>query len=526
MRPLPHRTVTGAWQGWGTMGATPPYPPASRGKRPRALHPRRPGERGQVLPLLALLFVVLTGFAALAIDAGVSYDQSRIDQDVADSAALSAAYWIDENQAAASVSPAATAAMDVAFRDCASPSEPCTLTLNFYSAYSPTTASGTVACSEAYVQPSTTPSTTCSTAPTSVTDVGAEVSNTASDYFANLSGGPRTHKVEPPEAVAAVQSAGAGDEGGVTLPCEICILGRLSIGAPNSGLYSSNGAIYVAGQASLTKPDDCVYASTSGSCGSTSGTAFDVYLDGGVSMTGSNDAIYPYTPSSKYHTSGAATVPSVSPPESGPNWGGLVDQGASYTPTCSSGTATVPSGRYENLYLSQANCTYVFSGNYIVTGTVLVDANHVTLQGSDVNVYFLCGTDSSPSTCSSGNTGGWLDDTGNHFALDLSAYTTGTSSGNVLFYFDPNDAGGVDANLSCTVCGIDISATQLSGTSTGALLMPGASLFLGSAQGGVFLSPLVVDNFIIESNSPGAGTGTLGGSTTVDAIVTPGGLVH
>ena len=89
---------------------------------------RRSRERGQIVPLMALLFVVLTGFAALTIDAGIGYDTSRNDQDVADAAALAASYWIYQNgSATGSLTGAYTAAEGVANLDCINPAGPCLL---------------------------------------------------------------------------------------------------------------------------------------------------------------------------------------------------------------------------------------------------------------------------------------------------------------------------------------------------------------------------------------------------------------
>ena len=45
-------------------------------------------ERGQALVLIALAFLVLIGFTALAIDGGMTYSDRRISQAVSDSASL------------------------------------------------------------------------------------------------------------------------------------------------------------------------------------------------------------------------------------------------------------------------------------------------------------------------------------------------------------------------------------------------------------------------------------------------------
>lgn len=58
-------------------------------------------ERGQILVLVALVFGVLLGFAALAVDGGMVYSNRRYTQNVADSASLAggsaAAHWLANN---------------------------------------------------------------------------------------------------------------------------------------------------------------------------------------------------------------------------------------------------------------------------------------------------------------------------------------------------------------------------------------------------------------------------------------------
>ena len=75
----------------------PAWAPAIAGRayvEDRGVNRRRARQRGQVIPIVALMLVIIAGFAALTIDAGLSYDQSRNDQDVSDSAALAASYTL------------------------------------------------------------------------------------------------------------------------------------------------------------------------------------------------------------------------------------------------------------------------------------------------------------------------------------------------------------------------------------------------------------------------------------------------
>ena len=52
----------------------------------------RRDEHGQVIPIVALLVVIITGFAAISLDAGMDYAQSRNDNDISDAAALAGTY--------------------------------------------------------------------------------------------------------------------------------------------------------------------------------------------------------------------------------------------------------------------------------------------------------------------------------------------------------------------------------------------------------------------------------------------------
>ena len=58
----------------------------------------RRGEHGQVIPIVALLALVITGFAAISLDTGMAYAQSRGDNDISDAAALAGAYGVTDSQ--------------------------------------------------------------------------------------------------------------------------------------------------------------------------------------------------------------------------------------------------------------------------------------------------------------------------------------------------------------------------------------------------------------------------------------------
>jgi hypothetical protein len=192
---------------------------------------------------MALLMVVLTGFAALAIDTGVAYDQSRTDQDVSDAAALAASYWIysHANTQGAEVSGAFAAAVNVAQLDCTGPSAPCSLNVSFYTTYPGTPPTGCTA-SVANVDNSTQVATEvtdlnsdCGTAPKSVADAGASVGSTAYHYLSSLVTKSKSFSIGD-QAVAQVSGGTSGSSGELYLNCVLCILAQ-----PNGYNQSANG---------------------------------------------------------------------------------------------------------------------------------------------------------------------------------------------------------------------------------------------------------------------------------------------
>lgn len=191
--------------------------------------------------------IVLTGFAALAIDSGVGYSHSRNDQDVADAAALAGSYWIFEQSAPTTtkLTGAYTAAADVAGLDCSNSS--CPLTLTFYNG------SGYVAADQ--VCQATSAAASClnddiQTGSYTVSYVGASVSATQVDYFANVDpSGSRSYTVNN-QAVAEVSSTGSSSGSTSTSPmaaCEMCILGDVYMGSQTDKLEASGGSIDIDG---------------------------------------------------------------------------------------------------------------------------------------------------------------------------------------------------------------------------------------------------------------------------------------
>lgn len=233
---------------------------------------------------MALMFAVIAGFAALTIDAGVSYDQSRNDQDVSNSASLAATYALNSG---ATVTTAYNAAENVASLDCSGPSAPCGVTVNFFgSSYT-----GGALCS---ASPGNT-SCLSSTAASSVDYVGTVVTNTASDYFAHLDpASSRTHTIQS-QAVAQVSSTGGSGGSGSSSPnptaaCEICILGDVTLQGSSDTLQAGGGNIDVGGYVYFDNSSDALKTA--------SGSGWGIAIDGTstyggytVEYTGSSDSI-------------------------------------------------------------------------------------------------------------------------------------------------------------------------------------------------------------------------------------------
>jgi hypothetical protein len=263
---------------------------------------RRARQRGQIVPLVALLMVVLTGFAALAIDSGVAYDQSRTDQDVSDSAALAAGYWIysHENTQGATLAQAFTAALNVANRDCTGPSAPCSLTVNFYGSY-PSTATCTASVqSVENPTPITWVPSSCTASLSSIGDTGASVGSTGYHYLSSPVTKAHTFSIGDQAVVQVVGGTGSGNSD-LYLNCVLCILA-------GQGTYQRTG---VPGMSLPSTSDtDGLNLTTDGA---------NISVNGGFDCErGSNDV---------------ATIDTK--PSSGGSTTGTVDIAGTYTDNCS-----------------------------------------------------------------------------------------------------------------------------------------------------------------------------------------------
>jgi hypothetical protein len=535
---------------------------------------RRSRERGQVVPLVALMFAVLAGFAALTIDAGVSYDQSRNDQDVSDSAALAATYSLNKG---ATLTAAYNAAQNVANLDCIGPSAPCGVTVNFYTSSNYT---GTPACS------ATSSSASCLSSTTGVLYVGTSVSTTANNYFAHLApAASRTHSIVS-QAVAEVSSSGSSGSGSSspnpTAACEICILGNVTFQASSDTLQAGGGNIDVGGYVYFDNSSDALktsagsgwgiaidgtttyngytveYTGSSDSLSSAGILGIDgkVYfnsssdsiaatgtlnISGTVKNNGSSNTISPAsygTATTAAFTDPLATTPAPSFTANGKTFsapsyavsGDTTDfpnNGAwSYpTSTCPS-SDTISPGIYDSIIINCSSATLNFNpGVYVIAGgAITVNSSSDTLASPSggVTIYYTCASGSAPAscgaftsstaTCSSTTSGAQLTINGSSAHINLSG---GYNGSDILMFYDPCNSNqhayyGQNSSISYTGSGTFYAHS-------------GGIWFDGSSAG--VPGPLIADNVMFDSSSCTLGTasGSINlGTTTASS---PGNLV-
>ena len=233
----------------------------------------RRAEQGQVIPIVALTILVITGFAAISLDAGMDYAQSRSDNDVSDAAALTGAYWVVDNQsttAGLTLAGLYTAEYNAASADgcntgqCKGPAVTSGTSTYLVAEVWTTNAFNSTShpTPNIYVGSAGTCSTsaggtfavgTCP-ATSAIQDVGAPVSDKTTDYFAAVVGG---HPVGiTPNAVAAVAGTGGGSTSpDPTMACEVCVFGNVQINGMGDELEAGGGSIDVGG---------CVWYDTTG----------------------------------------------------------------------------------------------------------------------------------------------------------------------------------------------------------------------------------------------------------------------
>ena len=546
----------------------------------------RRGERGQVIPIVAMLILIITGFAAISLDAGMDYAQSRSDNDVSDAAALAGAYWVTDSQpgsAGSTLLGLYTAEYNAGSAD----------GCNIGQCTAPMVVSGTSTYKVAEVWTTNafnltshpTPNIyvgtagTCSTsaggtfavgtcpAASAILDVGAPVSDHTTDYFAAVVGG---HPVGiTPNAVAQVGGSGGTVSTNPQLACEVCILqnvtfassssstlqtsgGNLDIGgyvdAQNSGtdtIQTSNGyGLEVIGSDLDTGSSTLYFYDSSGasvtSAGSigiegnvinagggnvtlTAGGTFNV--SGSNTHTGNGSLSENPTPGTG--TTPAFTDPYAAAPTPLPSFSGTPTAWSTTTQGGCASSENVPSGVYTSI---TDNCsgpvTLNFSGQYVLEGT---SSNTTGLELDGAGSVSLTGTATFYLTCSTGSCGSWTP--------SPTPTCAATQAGAQVVF---NDSSGETLNLTSSEDGLVFffdpcnSNTQafylkaggsVSDTSSGGVWAHSGEMYLGSSTGMSLPGPIVVNPLYLAG---GGGTlATSGGSINfIPASSATGNLVN
>jgi hypothetical protein len=541
-----------------------------------------------MLSIVALLILIITGFAAISIDAGMDYAQSRHDNDVSDAAALAGAYWVTDNQTS---TPGLTllalynAEWNAAYVD----------GCNTGQCHAPMVVSGTSTYTVAEVWTTNsfssksfpTPniyvgiSGTCSTsaggtflvgtcpATSAILDVGAPLSDKTTDYFAAVVGG---HPVGlTPNAVAAVGGSGGGaTPTNPQLACEICVLGNVIFGsssadtmqtsggsldiggyvdARNSGtdtIQTSNGygidviggnqdssnTLYFADSSGATVNAGTGSLGIKGNVTNTSGgsVTLETASSQGVSafnISGTVSGNVTESPSPP----GKTVAPSFADPYAAaptplPSFSG---SGSAWSSSANGGncasTETVPAGVYTSI---TTNCsgpvTLNLSGQYVLTGSGGLD-----LGGS--GSVTLSGTATFYFTCASGSCGGWT-------ASPTPTCAAQVSGAQLAF----NDSSPIAVNLTTyedgvlfffDPCNSNSEAFYLEGSGavsdsgTGGIWAHSGGMYLGSSTTMTLPGPIVVGSI----DMAGSGGGTVGSSSgsinfSPSSSSSPGNLVN
>jgi hypothetical protein len=538
-----------------------------------------------VIPVVAILILIITGFAAISLDAGMDYAQSRSDNDVSDAAALAGAYWVTDNQPGSAGS---------------------NLQLLYYAEYYAASADGcnTGQCQAPAVTSggstylvadlwttnafnSTSHPTpniyvgsagTCSTSPggtfavgtcpaaSAILDVGAPVSDHTTDYFAGVVGG---HPVGiTPNAVAQVGGSGGGTTPtSPQLACEICVLqnvtfasssgntvqasaGSIDIGgyvdARNSGqnkIQTSNGfgidvigtdldtgstALYFNDSSGSTVTsagnlgiDHNVLNANGGNVTLTAGGTFNV--SGSSTHTGNGSLTESPTPGSS--TTPAFTDPYAAAPTPLPTTSG---GGSTWSATSQGGCASsenVPAGVYSTIIDDcSGQVTLNFSGQYVLTGSSGLDISNKSGQ------VVLQGSATFYFTCASGSCGGWT--------ASPTPTCAATASGAQMLFDGSSQA---TVNLTAYEDGVLFffdpcnsnsyafyleGSGQVTDTSTGGLWAHSGEMYLGSSAMMSLPGPIVVKTIYMGGGSGTLGTGSGSINFTPSLGSSPGNLVN
>lgn len=539
---------------------------------------RRSGQRGQIVPLLALMFVVLTGAVALVIDAGVGYNTKRNDQDVADAAALAASYWIYDATSGTSLTGAYTAGENVVDIDCSGLAGPCTegFTLTVYSSWTSPSSNTSVA---------TLTSSGCTgscTVSSSDVYVGSSIAGSSPKFFGQTISKGSTLAINA-SAVAEVSSTGGGSGSSSTNPtqaCEICVFGNVTLNSSSDDLEAAGGSIDINGYVNFDSSSDAVkttnsygidVAGTTTDSGSTvaytgssdnleaSGTLgiegnvlfdsssdtistdlnskTDINISGTVTNNGSSNTIDGHAPSTTYYGTGATSsfsdpLASIATPTystySAPTYSGMTNNGAwSYPDSPCTSSDTISPGIYTSITDNCSSSTLNFNpGLYVIDGSTGIDMNSssqtLASPSGDVTIYFTCNSGGAPASCGTWNSStGTCSSTSSGSELQINGSSAtidlsgGYNGGAYVYFYD---------RCNSNQDGFYGNTSSINVEGSAALYGHSAGIWLnGSAES--IPGPLLVGNIVFDSSSITLGTTSGAASLGGSSPSSPGGLV-
>ena len=443
----------GTWSGAVSITPRPARPLAGR---PRHRPDRR--EAGQVMPVVALLILVITGFMALTVDAGMGYNEQRGDQDAADAGALGAAQAI---AAGATLTSAYDRAADLAAFDCTGSSGVCSLILQISTS-------------------STTYTLTASGCPTSssqcpaasgITKVQAEITNTATKDLSTM--GAHQYTVAATSIASIASPTGTRGSGSSTPICGLCVLNTTAAGAltvSGSGSIAVNPGSIVVDSSSST----ALTASNSGSI--TASSAIDVV--GGTSISVATVSPTPVTGfKAVTNPLAALAAPWVS------------TTAKTLATECPNSPCSMTAGVYTSFTDSNKAITMA-AGTYVIEGGITLSNGGSITATAGVTIYLTCPSGYTSTTltptCSSNSSNYFT--IGGSGAFSLTAPSSGVYQG-VALMIDPNDS--TDIALS------NSGAIAINGT----VDAPSAVMTITGNAGSAALNSVMIVNEVSATNS-------------------------
>jgi hypothetical protein len=425
----------------------------------RAGHRHHRQEAGQVMPVVALLVLVITGFCALTVDAGMGYNEQRGDQNAADAGALTAAQAIASG---ATLTSAYDRAADIAAFDCTGTSGVCSLILQISTSTTTYTLTGSGCPTSSSQCPAT----------SGITKVQAEITNTATKDLSTT--GARQYTVAATSiASIAGGSGGSGGSGSVAPICGLCVLNATAAGAvtaTGSGTVTVNPGSIVVDSSSST----ALTATNSGTV--TASSAIDVV--GGTSIASSTVSPTPVT-GFKAITNplSALAAPWVS------------TAAKTLATECPNSTCTMTAGVYTSFTDSNKAIT-MGAGTYVIEGGMILSNSGSITATAGVTIYLTCPTGYASTTltptCSS-TSGDYFNIEGAG-AFSLTAPSSGTYQG-VALLIDPNDSTDIALGNSGTIA--------INGT----VDAPSALMTITGNAGSAALNSVMILNEVSATNS-------------------------